>query len=340
MMNTKKILILISLIASISTGQAQDTYNSMTVSANGNYYTIRYKINDDQLGRDIALEDYVKFHLVTTTEEDSVLKSSYREKPFVKQISTDKPRYVNQGFIQEMLLKLKEGDSATFLVNADDLFEAIKKPRPPFIKSGSNLKYIFKVLEIQNAEEVKQDKRQVVYEQKKLDEEPIAQYVAKNLPDAKKTYSGIWYKIHYQGEGDFATENDVVAIRYTGKLLDGTVFNSSDREGRLFEFPVNQGFVIKGLDEAILLLKQGAKATFIIPSYLAYGKQGVPNAIPPHAPLRFEVEFIDIVSRKIIIENKGQLKRQEKIKGPKTLSQEERLKQIEKDVKKKSTNIK
>ncbi|NJO02209.1 MAG: hypothetical protein HC880_11435 [Bacteroidia bacterium] len=164
-------------------------------------------------------------------------------------------------------------------------------------------------------------------------------YVAKQLPEAKRTYSGIWYKIDYQGEGDFAVEDDVVAIRYEGKLLDGTLFSSSDRDGRLLEFPVNKGFVIKGMDEAMLLLKKGAKASFIIPAYLAYDEMGWGELIPPFTPLRFDVEFIDIVSRKIIIENKGKILAEEKIKEE-TVDQEKLLKEIEKDVKKKRCEYK
>jgi len=272
MKNTKYILILISLLlGNFHSIQAQlDTYNTFNVTANGKFYELSYIINVQGKGPIIGPRDYVKFHLVTTTEDDSVLKSSYDDLPLVKEMSTDEYTYADQGFMKEMLFKLREGDSATFIVNSSDLFEAIKRPRPRFIKPGSNLKYIFKILDIQNIQQVEVDKKQRLFELKKIDEEPIAKYAAKNLQGAKKTYSGIWYQIHYQGEGDFAIEDDVVAIRFKGSLLDGTVFNSSDRTGRLFEFPVNKGFVIKGLDEAMLLLKKGAKATFIIPSYLAY----------------------------------------------------------------------
>ena len=182
------------------------------------------------------------FHLVTTTENDSVLKTTYPDRPLTKEISVEDYRYADKGFMEEMLLQMSEGDSAVFFVKAKDLFRAIKRKRPAFIPEHSTLKYYLKIIKLKNEQEVKRDADQVVFQQLKKEEKVIAPYVAKNFPQAKRTYSGIWYNFDYQGEGDFAQEDDVVAIKYTCSYLDGKVLSSSDRDGRLFEFPVNKGF--------------------------------------------------------------------------------------------------
>ena len=83
-----------------------------------------------------------------------------------------------------------------------------------------------------------------------------------------------------------------VKVHYKGMLLDGTVFDSSFKRNQPIEFTLGIGQVIKGWDEGISLLGVGDKASFIIPSDLAYGESGAGGVIPPNAPLLFEVELI------------------------------------------------
>jgi FKBP-type peptidyl-prolyl cis-trans isomerase len=86
---------------------------------------------------------------------------------------------------------------------------------------------------------------------------------------------------------------DEVAVRYTGRFLDGRVFDSSDRHGGMLTFRVGMGDVIKGWDEALLGMKKGEKRTLIVPYWLAYGDAGNPPMIPPKATLVFDVEMVD-----------------------------------------------
>ena len=86
-----------------------------------------------------------------------------------------------------------------------------------------------------------------------------------------------------------------MTVHYTGRLLDGTVFDSSVNRGEPATFPLNR--VIPGWTEGVQLMKEGAKYTFFIPSDLAYGPQGIPGAIPPHSTLIFDVELIKVVKK-------------------------------------------
>ena len=114
--------------------------------------------------------------------------------------------------------------------------------------------------------------------------------------DVKVTASGLQYRVIKEGTGAQPTATDEVTVHYTGKLLDGTVFDSSVNRGEPATFPLNR--VIPGWTEGVQLMKEGAKYEFYIPSDLAYGPNGVPNAIPPHATLIFEVELINIGPKK------------------------------------------
>lgn len=111
----------------------------------------------------------------------------------------------------------------------------------------------------------------------------------------KETASGLQYIVEKEGEGITPTATDEVTVHYTGRLLDGTVFDSSVNRGEPASFPLNR--VIPGWTEGVQLMKEGAKYRFFIPSDLAYGPQGIPNAIPPHSTLIFDVELIKVIKK-------------------------------------------
>lgn len=117
---------------------------------------------------------------------------------------------------------------------------------------------------------------------------------AEAAPEFTTTESGLKYAITQPGEGESPQPGQVVIAHYTGKLEDGTVFDSSVERGEPFAFTLGQRQVIKGWDEGFALLHVGDHATFIIPSDLAYGEKGAGDRIPPGATLRFDVEFVDV----------------------------------------------
>jgi FKBP-type peptidyl-prolyl cis-trans isomerase len=113
-------------------------------------------------------------------------------------------------------------------------------------------------------------------------------------PTAHQISSGLRYIVTAHGPVDRIPRiMDEVAVRYTGKLLDGTVFDSSAKHGGMLTFRVGMGDVIKGMDEAVLQMKKGEKRTLIIPFWLGYGEAGKPPTIPPKATLVFDVELVD-----------------------------------------------
>jgi peptidyl-prolyl cis-trans isomerase len=106
------------------------------------------------------------------------------------------------------------------------------------------------------------------------------------------TASGLQYKVITEGTGAKPTVKDKVRCHYTGRLLDGTVFDSSVQRGQPAEFEVGQ--VIPGWQEVLQLMPVGSKFQVWIPSNLAYGTQGA-GPIKPNSTLEFEIELLEIV---------------------------------------------
>ena len=108
---------------------------------------------------------------------------------------------------------------------------------------------------------------------------------------ATKHSSGLYYQIITQGTGVNPTASSTVTVNYTGKLLDGTTFDSSAGRGS-FETVLTQ--VIAGWTYGIPLVKAGGRILLIIPSGLAYGNAGAGSAIPPNTVLTFTVDLLTV----------------------------------------------
>ncbi len=110
------------------------------------------------------------------------------------------------------------------------------------------------------------------------------------------TPSGLQYEVLKEGDGPKPTAADRVEVHYTGKLIDGTVFDSSEERGVPATFGVTQ--VIPGWVEALQLMKAGSKWRLFIPSNLAYGPNGAPGSpIGPNATLIFDVELLKVLDK-------------------------------------------
>lgn len=111
-------------------------------------------------------------------------------------------------------------------------------------------------------------------------------------PEIVTTESGLQYEIMKKGEGDTPISSDRIKVHYTGMLLDGTIFDSSVERGTPAVFGVTQ--VIKGWQEALLLMPVGSKWMVFVPQEIAYGPNGRGAAIPPYSTLMFEMELLGI----------------------------------------------
>ncbi|MCH6257472.1 FKBP-type peptidyl-prolyl cis-trans isomerase [Puniceicoccaceae bacterium K14] len=123
-----------------------------------------------------------------------------------------------------------------------------------------------------------------------------ARVVEEEMPDATVIAGGIRFKEIRSGEGKFIEVGDVVESIYTGRLLDGTVFNR--KTGRWHTYTIEIGAkprqVIQGWEMAIHLMQKGGIYEIAIPSQFAYKSKGRPGQVPPYATVIFEIEILDV----------------------------------------------
>ncbi len=155
-------------------------------------------------------------------------------------------------------------------------------------------------------EEMTKVKQEFAKRMQEKQEKQVAEMKAKNLAAGKEyleknkakkgvtvTKSGLQYEVIQEGKGDKATAEDTVSVKYKGSLIDGKVFDSTEKQGgKPAEFKVNQ--VIAGWTEALQLMNPGTKLRLVIPSELAYGERGAAPMIEPNSVLVFDVELLEI----------------------------------------------
>ena len=187
--------------------------------------------------------------------------------------------------MNEALRMMRVGGKANLIMPSSLAFG--ERGRGDFIPPYSPLLCEVELVKIQSGKEYnKQQQRDEV--------EKINKYISENHIDIKPTNSGLYYIEVEKGTGHKAMPGKKVKVWYTGKLLDGTVFDASEKHNKPFEFVLGQGQVIKGWDEGIAMMNEGGKATLIIPSKLAYGERGSGQFIKPFSPLVFEVELQEV----------------------------------------------
>ncbi|QKZ12052.1 FKBP-type peptidyl-prolyl cis-trans isomerase [Spirosoma sp. KUDC1026] len=267
--------------------------NRVQVTENGLKYQIHEQSDNERKGK---VGDILTMHLTLLNNKDSVLRDTHKEgAPF--QMLLQVPPF--KGSYEEGLTMLSKGDSATFYVSADSLFTRAMQPLPPGVEKGSDIGIAVKVMNIQTEDEYKKSQAADFEKQKAIDAKIVDDYVAKNglAGKGQKSPSGLFMVTTQPGSGPTPKPGDVVLVHYTGKLLDGKVFDSSltnpQMGGKPAQLQIGVGMVIPGWDEGVMKMHKGEKATLVIPSTLAYGPRGN-QGIAPNSVLTFDIELVDI----------------------------------------------
>ncbi len=287
-------LVLIVLSGTIAQGQEKTT-------AQGLKYTI-FTANQ---GEKIKVNDVVTFNFIQKTDKDSVLVSSYQNgTPARIQIYPSK----NISDLMDFFTLLTVKDSAMAKFSSDSLFKGTEDQRPAFLPKGSSVIFLVKIEKIQTLDEAIAEEKQQAVQLQAAEKAAIEKYITdKQLSNVKSTASGLRYMITKPSAKPKPLSGDSVSVNYTGYTLDGKVFDSSseaeakkaglDQPGRTYEpisLVVGQGQVIRGWDEGLLLLNEGSRAKFIIPSELGYGSRGAGQDIRPYSTLIFDVELVKV----------------------------------------------
>jgi FKBP-type peptidyl-prolyl cis-trans isomerase FkpA len=251
--------------------------------------------------------DQVSLNMLSIYDNKPMYSTSmaFKGKPGVYGVI--KPAYT--GDLIEAIMLMTPGDSIVCLVDADALYKNANTKRPDFIKAGAKFQYFIKLVSIKPKEQVQKEQQDAFMKlmkeqqakQMSVDDKALKKYFTSHHISPVKTASGFYYTIHHEGAGEKAIPGDTVIVNYTGTLMDGTKFDSNEdtafQHVYPYQFILGRGMVIKGWDEGFALLKPGAKATFYIPSQLAYGSgtrpgsPANPKGIPANSVLLFDVQL-------------------------------------------------
>ena len=215
------------------------------------------------------------------------------------------------GDINEGLLMMHNGDEATFAVDCDSRARMFPS-MPPNYKEGARQKlyYHVKVVDIVSAKEVAQEESNYNAEmEQRREQEPqlISEYVAKNNIKVQPTDEGLYIIVKKKGNGPKVATGKKVSMNYVGRLLDGSLFDTSIKGvaeeagkvqvGRPYEpmtYVVGQQPLIKGWEKAVMGQPAGTSLTVVIPSAMAYGSQAMGNDIPAYSTLVFDIDILSV----------------------------------------------
>jgi FKBP-type peptidyl-prolyl cis-trans isomerase FkpA len=203
----------------------------------------------------------------------------------------------------EIVSQLKQGDSVYMVQAMDTFIKRDPKSVPPNFKKGDKIITTIKVLDVfKTPEETQKDyeKEQLAASsgQMKKDDKIIADHLAKNKIQAQKVGQGTYVQVLTPGTGAEVTDGKHVSLKYKGTTFAGKVFDTnmdnSFNHTEPLSFVVGAQPMIKGFDEGIKGLKEGAKAKLYIPSSLAYGTNSPSPDIAPNTNMIFDIEVLKV----------------------------------------------
>ncbi len=291
----------------------QSPYPDYEKTDDGLYYKF-YKHNEH--GKKASTEgDMLKLSMVCKNSKDSITFDSKKFAPGAFGFQYSKTTFGS--LFLKALSMMAVGDTASFVISADSIFNKNLPTEqiPPFIERGTMLTLNFKVDTILTKEEVQKEQAKQMEEYKAMmemrkNEEPkiLAKYLEENNIKAKPTKSGLYFMETLKGKGKTPQDGEAIRVNYTGRFVNGEVFDTSDEETAKQAGVFNEqrkpygpvefviGKLIAGMNEGLKMMKPGGKAKMIIPSEIGYGNgQGM---MEPYVTLVFDVEFIDYVPTK------------------------------------------
>lgn len=258
---------------------------------NGVFYKFTKENKDGRIGEN----GDVICGVISLRFNDSTLNTS--ESGPISQVQPNSGQHLN---ILDNVNALHEGDVVTFAVMADTILAMTGNPQslPPMFKQGNGdvLYYDITIEKIMNQEEYAAYEQEEIAKRSESDAAALKKYIDENVVatgvENYVTENGIYVITTEKGNGPKVANGKKVSVHYTGKLLDGTTFDSSVGHAP-FALTIGNHEVIPGWEEGLTGLNQGTKATLIIPQEQAYGTRGA-GPIPPCSSLVFDVEIVEV----------------------------------------------
>ncbi len=267
---------------------AQIDLSDFEKTESGLYYKFHIK---DESGKKAQSGDMITLDIVHKSENDSIYYSS-GDYSYPYSVSMMKSKH-NADFY-EALEMMAEGDSATFVFDSEVYYKNTfgTTELPPHITKGSKMLFEIRIVDFKTRSEMAYEQLKMIEGQIMDEAKAIEKYIQKNNITTDACSSGLYYVEHNEGAGKKAFEGSLVMVKYKAKLLkSGKVFETTD--GNSKELALNQGYIMPGLIEGISKMKEGGKATLIIPSHLGYGPSGSQD-VPPNTSLVYEIELVEV----------------------------------------------
>lgn len=273
-------------------------YKGYTQTDTGLYYKLQM-IGDGK--RKPSIGDFLQLIITYKTEKDSVFLDSYSSNDMGMVILPFNHSSF-EGSFEEGLGIMNEGDSVSFIVDAENLFFKFFKTRLPlFLSRGSVVKMDVKLHRILDQKQyaAELEKYEQIVEDRDIEEQRRMHTFLDTVPVKFVSLNELYYFPIKQGVGGNPEKGDLIKVHFTGSFLNGKIFESTYDRRQPMEYTWGeQEQVIRGLEIAISLLNEGAKGKFIIPSHLAYGEAGSSTGIiPPYTTVLYEVELLNLTKK-------------------------------------------
>jgi len=253
----------------------------------------RYKIiTKNPEGKAVNKGNILTLKLKYFTQSDSLLFNSENlSSKFRVQVSNAG----EDGMMQDALKIIKTGDSASFIIPAENFYKKTKRDSiPSFIFPDENLRFEVKIVDIVSEHQLNKEYKQYMLKKKAEEKQILKEYIRAENITKKPTVSGIYIIKLKTGKGNKAEIGKRVTINFKGTFINGKVFDSSIDKGRPVTFILGDEHVIPAWNEAIQSMKVGDKIKLIAPSETAYGQEGLQNYVPPFSTLIYEIKLLNV----------------------------------------------
>jgi FKBP-type peptidyl-prolyl cis-trans isomerase len=254
---------------------------------------LAYQVYEGKGGDTIYKGSFLKLH-VTQKINDSVYFSSADKMPVY--IMVTEPQMYD---VSEIWTRVRVGDSIVAVQMMDTFIKRNPASVPPHLRNGDKIYTYARILDVFATDSLKElDKKKTEAEYLASEIRFIEKYLADKKIQAQKTPSGVYVEVINPGTGEQVKSRNYVSVNYTGRTFDGVTFDSNTdstfNHVEPLSFTVDNEEMIKAFDEAVKVLRKGAKARFYIPSMLAYADRPSSPLIKPYDKLIFEIEVTDV----------------------------------------------
>ncbi|MBQ0016832.1 MAG: FKBP-type peptidyl-prolyl cis-trans isomerase [Bacteroidales bacterium] len=305
MKNTVRLLTLLVVCSVLFAACHKSDIKGFKKTKSGLHYRFE---KHDKGGNDYHVGDIVIGTLLVRLNNDTLFNAATPDR--VMRITDSVYHDIN---ISEGLLMMHVGDKATFAIFADSLAKYFTpKQMPPQYKAGNGQIFFYEIEAIDRVTIEEQEQEQAIFTAnmealRNAEPDSIQSYVTRNGITVAPNEDGLYIIVKRRGAGNKVALGKTVQINYTGKLLDGKIFDSNiesvAREADIYDaqrtyepmkYEVGKQSLIQGWDKGVDGLPAGSSVTILMPSRMAYGAQGAGNAIPPYSPLVFDIDIVSV----------------------------------------------